>query len=340
MLELWGMRSTLFCHRSQAYSGQEWSAVFVDHPTLRASMAQGIFYGGSGRWAVAHTRPAFAKNAYGPVGIPLNRGASCTGQWTQLPSKGGKSLGGRPPEAEGNLQVPRHTRPDPCRRQHGRPKRYPTPGEVQIEIDLRYLMHAPPYGHVWHKAFFLVGPGAGPSPTRARSLPKNALGPVGIPLVRGASGAGQWTQPSSKGGKSLGEGPLRPKEISRYRDTLGQIRAADNTAGRSATRHLERYQTEIDLSLWQRNLSVQITVRRVYYGEMGKAPTTISEDIHLKNCIQQKTDPNTFMVTFDVTNLYSNIPHELGKQTISFWIKKRYPETLPRRFNKKIITKQ
>ena len=22
---------------------------------------------------------------------------------------------------------------------------------------LRYLMHAPPYGHVWHKAFFWVG---------------------------------------------------------------------------------------------------------------------------------------------------------------------------------------
>ena len=30
------------------------------------------------------------------------------------------------------------------------------------------------------------------------------------------------------------------QEIARYWDTLGQIRAADNTAGRSATRHLER----------------------------------------------------------------------------------------------------
>ena len=47
--------------------------------------------------------------------------------------------------------------------------------------------------------------------------------------------------------KAWGEGTLRPKEISRYRDTLGQIRAADNTAGRSATRHLERCQTDIDL---------------------------------------------------------------------------------------------
>ena len=82
--------------------------------------------------------------------------------------------------------------------------------------------------------------------------------------------------PSPKGVKACGEGPLRPKEISRYRDTLGQIRAADNTAGRSSTRHLERCQTEIDLPLWQRNLSVLITVRRAQYGEIGKNPTTLS----------------------------------------------------------------
>ena len=47
--------------------------------------------------------------------------------------------------------------------------------------------------------------------------------------------------------KDWGEGLLRPREISRYRDTLGQICDADNTVGRSATRHLERCQTEIDL---------------------------------------------------------------------------------------------
>ena len=42
-----------------------------------------------------------------------------------------------------------------------------------------------------------------------------------------------------EGSKSLGEGPLRPKEISRHRDTLGQIRVPDNTAYLSATQHLE-----------------------------------------------------------------------------------------------------
>ena len=48
-----------------------------------------------------------------------------------------------------------------------------------------------------------------------------------------------------KGVKAWGEGPLRPKEISRYQDTLSQIHAADNTAGRSATWHLERCRTRL-----------------------------------------------------------------------------------------------
>ena len=97
-------------------SDRDWSAVFDARPTLRACMAQGLFLGGTGRRAVAHTHPEFVKNTLSPVGIPLVRGASGAGQWTQPPSKGGKSLGGRPPEAEGNLLAPRHTWPDPCRR--------------------------------------------------------------------------------------------------------------------------------------------------------------------------------------------------------------------------------
>ena len=60
------------------------------------------FFGGSGRRAIAHTRPAFPKNPYGPVGIPLIRGASGVKAW------------GSPPDAEGIPKAPRHTRPDPC----------------------------------------------------------------------------------------------------------------------------------------------------------------------------------------------------------------------------------
>ena len=43
-----------------------------------------------------------------------------------------------------------------------------------------------------------------------------------------------------KGVKARGEGPLRPKEISRCPDTLGHIRAAASTAGRNATQQLEK----------------------------------------------------------------------------------------------------
>ena len=64
-------------------SDRYWSTVFDARPTKRACMAQGLFLGGTGRRAVAHTRPEFAKNAYGPVGIPLVRGASGAGRLTQ-----------------------------------------------------------------------------------------------------------------------------------------------------------------------------------------------------------------------------------------------------------------
>ena len=47
------------------------------HPTGQCGTRP--FYGGSGRRAVADTRPAFPKNANGPVGIPLIRGASGAG---------------------------------------------------------------------------------------------------------------------------------------------------------------------------------------------------------------------------------------------------------------------
>ena len=69
-------------------------------------------------------------------------------------------------------------------------------------------------------------------------IPKNAYDLVGIPFIRGASGAWWWTP--LKRVKALGDDPLRPKEISWYRDTLEQIRAADNMAGPSATRQMER----------------------------------------------------------------------------------------------------
>ena len=70
------------------------------------------FLGGSGRKAGAHTHPAFPKiptalSVFALLGAPQAPG-------DEAPLEGCKSLGVRPSEAEGNLQVPRHTRPDPA----------------------------------------------------------------------------------------------------------------------------------------------------------------------------------------------------------------------------------
>ena len=94
-----------------------------------------------------------------------------------------------------------------------------------------------PTGMCGTRPFFGGSEGRAVAHTRP-AFQKNAYGPIGIPLIRGVSGTGWWPP---KGVKALGEGPLRPKEISRYQHILGQISAADNTAGRRATRHLERF---------------------------------------------------------------------------------------------------
>ena len=97
------------------------AAVYVARPTECASVAQGLF-GGSGHRAEAHTRPAWTKIPTAPSAFPLLGAPYAPGN---NPSpKRGKNPGGRPPEAGGNLQLPRHTRLDPYR-----PKCEPTTGE-------------------------------------------------------------------------------------------------------------------------------------------------------------------------------------------------------------------
>ena len=70
---------------------------------------------------------------------------------------------------------------------------------------------------------------------------------------------------------------------------------------------------------------------------LGKINSYVRDDIQFLNFIPQQTDPNTLLATFDVTSLYSNIPHELGKQAIEYWIKK-HPDTLHNRFSEKFVT--
>ena len=52
-----------------------------------------------------------------------------------------------------------------------------------------HLLHAPPNGRVRHKAFFKVGPGEGPEPTRAQHFQKIPTAPSAFPLL-GARASG------------------------------------------------------------------------------------------------------------------------------------------------------
>ena len=70
---------------------------------------------------------------------------------------------------------------------------------------------------------------------------------------------------------------------------------------------------------------------------LNKIKGNIKDNIDFLKSIPGKIDRNTLIATFDVTNQHSNIPHELGKQAISYWIEK-YPDTLHPRFKKNFIT--
>ena len=52
--------------------------------------------------------------------------------------------------------------------------------------------------------------------------------------------------------------------------------------------------------------------------------------------LPQSSDSNAILVSFDVENLYTNIPHKLGIEAIQFWLEK-YPEELPSRIDKNFI---
>ena len=98
-------------------------------------MAQGLFFGGTGRRAVAHTRPEFPKMPTAPSAFPLLGAPQAPGDKPNLP-EGSKSLGGRPPEAVGKSPGTETHSARTASRQLGRPKCYPAPGDVQSEINL------------------------------------------------------------------------------------------------------------------------------------------------------------------------------------------------------------
>ena len=151
------------------------------------------FFGRSGCRAGAHTHPAWPNIPTTPSAFPLLGAPQASGN--NPPTEGGKSLRGRPPEAGVNLQLSRHTRPDPCRIQHGKPKCDPTTGEAQCYYSCCGICWPPhPTGKYGTRPFLWWVRTQDRSP-HAPGISKNANGPVGIHLIRGASGAGRWTHP-------------------------------------------------------------------------------------------------------------------------------------------------
>jgi hypothetical protein len=52
--------------------------------------------------------------------------------------------------------------------------------------------------------------------------------------------------------------------------------------------------------------------------------------MHFLSHIPDTVEENTLIVSFDVTRLYTNIPHNLGLEAISYWIDRHRSEIQPR----------
>lgn len=65
-------------------------------------------------------------------------------------------------------------------------------------------------------------------------------------------------------------------------------------------------------------------------------PSFIRDDLDFLNYIPNTVNEGTLLVSFDVTSLYTNIPHELGYEAITYWLEK-HPELINQRFPKEFI---
>ena len=70
---------------------------------------------------------------------------------------------------------------------------------------------------------------------------------------------------------------------------------------------------------------------------LTKVESYLRDDIHFLNFIPKQVSEHTQLVSFDIVSLYSNIPHDLGLEAISFGLDK-YPELIANRYNKAFIT--
>lgn len=64
----------------------------------------------------------------------------------------------------------------------------------------------------------------------------------------------------------------------------------------------------------------------------------VRDDIDFLQYIPEKVPTDSYLISFDVTSLYTNISHQLGVKAISYWLDK-YPNFIHHRFSKEFILK-
>ena len=179
-------------------------------------MAHALFFGGSGRRAVAHKRRAInptsskGEKAWGrgplrPKEFPRHRDTRC-----QIYASTTRAT-----------KVLHSTWRGPVQNQSFA-KMIWTAAKV-ISQSICCTPHLTDKCGTWP---FFGGSGRRAVAHTCPAFPKNTYGPVRILLIRGGSGAERLTQPPRTEYKPGRKALLRPKEFPRHRDTLGQIRAS------------------------------------------------------------------------------------------------------------------
>jgi hypothetical protein len=68
---------------------------------------------------------------------------------------------------------------------------------------------------------------------------------------------------------------------------------------------------------------MQIFVRsysKVVLNHYSEVHSFIRDDLEFLDHLPTTVNPNCELVSFDVVNLYTNIPHDLGISAITFWM--------------------
>ncbi|XP_060557357.1 uncharacterized protein LOC132717809 [Ruditapes philippinarum] len=69
-----------------------------------------------------------------------------------------------------------------------------------------------------------------------------------------------------------------------------------------------------------------------------QVPSFIRDDLDFLNYLPENVEEDSILVTLDVVNLYTNIPHDLGLQAIQHWIE-NFPDKIDTRFQHQFILK-